>query len=99
MRKNLFSVWVEDRKGILPYSEMAWALNVKPTPNFKPGKVKDPSDLLKPGDVVQVRVKEQAKKDQPPILSLEQDPVVQGALLCIDPKTGHVRGHGRRTRL
>jgi penicillin-binding protein 1A len=89
--KKSFSAWVEDRKGILPYSEMAWALNVKPTPNFRPGKVKDPSDLLKPGDVVQVKVKDAAKKDQPPILSLDQDPVVQGALLCIDPKTGHVK--------
>ena len=82
---------MEDRKGMLPYTEMSWALNAKPTPNYKPGKVKDASDLLKPGDVVQVRVKEQAKKDQLPILSLEQDPIVQGALLCVDPKTGHVK--------
>ncbi len=65
--RKSFSAWVEDRKGFLPYSEMAWALNVKPTPNFRPGKVKDPSDLLKPGDVVQVRVKDTAKKDHPPI--------------------------------
>ncbi|OGP92924.1 MAG: hypothetical protein A2156_10220 [Deltaproteobacteria bacterium RBG_16_48_10] len=89
--KKSFAVWVEDRKGILPYSEMVWGLNVKPTSNFKPGKVKGPSDLLKPGDAVQVRVKQPAKKDQPPILSLEQDPLVQGALLCIDPRTGYVR--------
>ncbi len=89
--KKSYVIWVEDRKGILPYSEMAWALHVKPTSNFKPGKVKDPSDLLQPGDVVQVRVKEAAKKDQPPIFTLEQDPQVQGALLCIDPKTGYVK--------
>ncbi len=89
--KKSFSAWVEDRRGVLPYSEMAWALTIKPTPTFNPGKVKDPSDLLKPGDVVEVRAREPAQKDQPPILSLEQDPVVQGALLCIDPKTGHVK--------
>ena len=89
--KRFFTVWVEDRKGILPFSEAAWALHVKPTPHFKPQKVKDPSDLLKIGDVVQVRVKESPKKGQPLILILDQEPVAQGALLCIDPKTGYVK--------
>ncbi len=89
--KNFFTVWVEDRKGILPFSEAAWALHIKPTAHFKPQKMKDPSDLLKIGDVVQVRVKESPKRDQPLVLTLDQEPLVQGALLCIDPKTGYVR--------
>jgi penicillin-binding protein 1A len=89
--KKSYGIWVENRKGVLPYSGMAWALNVKPTPTFKPGKVKDPSALLQPGDVVQVKVMEIAKKDQPPTFTLEQDPQVQGALLCIDPRTGYVK--------
>ena len=89
--KKFYVIWVEDRKGILPYAEMEWALHVKPSPNFKPGKVKDPSELLQPGDMIQVRVKEAVKKDQPPVFTLEQDPQVQGALLCIDPKTGYVK--------
>jgi penicillin-binding protein 1A len=89
--KKSYVIWVEDRKGILPYAEMAWALHVKPASNFKPGKVKDPSELLQPGDMVQVRAKEAVKKDQPPVFTLEQDPQVQAALLCIDPKTGYVK--------
>jgi penicillin-binding protein 1A len=89
--KKLYTIWVEDRKGILPFSEMSWALTVKPTPSYKPQKVKTPGDLLKPGDVVYVRVKESPKKDQPPLFVLDQDPLVQGALLCLDPKTGYVR--------
>ncbi|MGB9629894.1 MAG: penicillin-binding transpeptidase domain-containing protein, partial [Thermodesulfobacteriota bacterium] len=89
--KKCYNVWVEDRKAILPYSEMIWALKIKPTPNFNPEKVKTPGDLLKTGDVVLVRVKGVGKKDQPPILTLEQEPLVQGALLCIDPKTGYVK--------
>jgi penicillin-binding protein 1A len=88
-KKKFFSVWVEDRKGTLPFSGMAWALRIKPTPNFKPAKVKSPADLLKVGDAIYVRVKEAPKKDQPPMLSLDQDPLVQGALLCLDPTTGH----------
>ncbi len=89
--KKFYSVWVEDRKGILFFSEMSWALNIKPTPNYKPPKVKTPGDLLNTGDVIHVRVKEALKKDQPIALTLEQEPLVQGALLCLDPKTGHVR--------
>jgi len=90
--KKYFTVWLEDRKAILPYSESAWALQVKPTATYRPERVKHPGDLLNPGDVVHVRVKElPAKKDQPPILSLEQEPLIQGALLCLDPKNGYVK--------
>lgn len=88
---KLYTIWVEDRKGILPFSEMSWALALKPTPTYKPQKVKTPGDLLNPGDVVYVRTKESPKKDQPVLFTLEQDPLVQGALLCLDPKTGYVR--------
>jgi penicillin-binding protein 1A len=89
--KKFYTVWVEGRKGTLPFSEMTWALHIKPGPPFKPQKVKGPSDLLKTGDVINVRVKELPKKDQPLSLSLEQEPLVQGALLCLDPKTGYVK--------
>src|SRR4030043_1027298 len=89
--KKFYTVWIEDRKGILPFSEMSWALKVKPTPNYRPQKVKTPGDLLQTGDVVHVRVKETPKKEQAPFLTLEQEPIVQSALICLDPKTGHVR--------
>ena len=89
--KKFYTVWAEDRKGMLPFSEMSWALTTKPTPSYKPQKVKTPGDLLNPGDVVYVRVKESLKKDQSPLFVLEQEPLVQGALLCLDPKTGYVR--------
>jgi penicillin-binding protein 1A len=89
--KKCYTVWVEDRRGILPFSELSWALNIKSTPTYKPQKVKTPGDLLNIGDVVQVRVKEPPKKDQPLVLTLEQEPLAQGALLCLGPKTGYVR--------
>jgi penicillin-binding protein 1A len=89
--KKHFTVWVEERKGILPFSEMTWAVHFKPMPHFKPQNVKGPADLLGPGDVVHVRLKEPIKRDQSLQLTLEQEPLVQGALLCLDPKTGHVK--------
>ena len=82
---------MEDRKGILSFSEVAWALHTKATPHFVPDKIKTPSDLLKTGDVVHVRVKESPKKDQPLLLTLEQEPLAQGALVCIDPRTGYIK--------
>ncbi len=87
--KGLYSIWVEDRKGVLPFSEMTWALNLK-IAGSKLGKVKSPSELLKPGDVVHVRIRE-LRKDQLPLFTLDQEPLVQGALLCMDPATGNVR--------
>jgi penicillin-binding protein 1A len=89
--KKSYTVWVEDRKGILPFSEMAWALNIKPSESYKPQKVKNPGDLLNAGDTIYVRIKESPQKGQPPLLTLEQEPLVQGALLCLDPKTGYVK--------
>ncbi len=89
--KKSYTVWIEDREGILPFSEMSWALRIMPTPNYNPQKAKTPGDLLNPGDVVQVRMKEPFRKDQVPVLSLEQEPLVQSALLCLDPKTGYIR--------
>jgi len=88
--KKFYNVWVEDRKGILPYPEMSWALSVKPSMSYKPQRVKTPGDLLNPGDVIHVRARE-VKKDLPLLLTLEQEPLAQGALLCLDPKTGYVR--------
>jgi penicillin-binding protein 1A len=50
-----------------------------------------PGDLLKPGDLVDVRV---LKVDEPTValaVSLEQMPQMDGAVLAIDNKTGQVR--------
>jgi penicillin-binding protein 1A len=89
--KKFYTVWVEDRRGILPFSEMTWALRIKPMPHYAPEKVKTPSDLLKVGDVVHVKVKELPKKDQPLLFTLEQEPLAQGALVCIDPQTRYIK--------
>ena len=38
-----------------------------------------------------MRVKELPKSDSVPVLALEQEPLVQGALICLEPKTGYVK--------
>ncbi len=47
------------------------------------------SDILKPGDIVNVRVKD--VRGTEPVFLLEQEPLVQGAIVAIEPATGYIR--------
>jgi penicillin-binding protein 1A len=47
------------------------------------------SDILKPGDVIRVQVKGMIGNE--PVFALEQDPIVQGAVVSIEPSTGYIR--------
>jgi penicillin-binding protein 1A len=51
---------------------------------------KDPAALLRPGDLVRVRVLS-SKIDDHAVFALEQEPKVEGALVALDPRTGAVR--------
>jgi penicillin-binding protein 1A len=50
-----------------------------------------PADLLKAGDVIEVGIQKADLEKRTAVFRLEQDPVVEGALLSLDPKTGAVR--------
>ncbi len=47
------------------------------------------STFLRPGDVIKVRLKERGVIR--PVFSLEQDPLVQGAVVAIETSTGYIR--------
>jgi penicillin-binding protein 1A len=98
-------VKVEDRgatvdlgnaRGEIPLSDVAWARKWNPTVmTAVPRKM---SAVLAEGDVVLVRVmpgkvppEKLAREKKPLLLSLEQNPKVQGALVAIDPATRGVR--------
>ncbi len=77
--------------GKLAFDDMAWArrrLKGKdPTKDY--AVAPNVKQLLKPGDVIEVAVK---KVDKDGVaFRLEQTPVVEGALVAIDPRTGAVR--------
>jgi penicillin-binding protein 1A len=75
----------------LPISGMKWARKVDPDVAYYHVKLKRPSQALKKGDIVLVRIE---KEDKPPFsweVTLEQIPKVQGALFCMDPATGEVK--------
>lgn len=62
----------------LPFSNLTWALNKKKH-----------ETLLKKGDIVSVKFLSISKKEI--LVSLEQDPLVEGALVSIDPNTGFIK--------
>jgi penicillin-binding protein 1A len=46
------------------------------------------STFLRPGDIIKVRFKERGVR---PVFALEQDPLVQGAVVAIEASTGYIR--------
>ncbi|MBI3815031.1 MAG: PBP1A family penicillin-binding protein [Nitrospinae bacterium] len=97
-----------DTKGVIHLQNMAWAHKYDPSVDaLSFGKIKNAKEVLKTGDIIDVRIlEEQGARGKPAPasskqggqgasggikLALEQEPLVQGALLCIDPSTGFVR--------
>jgi penicillin-binding protein 1A len=83
-------------RGVIPLSDVGWARRWNPTQaTAAPRKM---SAVLSVGDVVLVRVMPSrtpparlAREGKPLPLSLEQTPLVQGALVAVDPVTRGVR--------
>ena len=54
-------------------------------------QAKQLKSLIRPGDVIQVRVKTVDEEKKEVAAVLDQAPLVQGALLAVDPRTGQIR--------
>ena len=57
--------------------------------NFE-GRIKTPSKYLKTDDIILVKVLEADDAGQNLTLQLDLEPIVEGAMLSIDPRTGHI---------
>ncbi len=91
LAKDHVLVQIGAMTGRLAYEDFAWVTKrlkgKDPTKDAVP--VKNVKQLLTPGDVIEVAVK---KLDKDTIhLRLEQTPVVEGAMVAVDPKTGAIR--------
>ncbi len=81
--------------GLLPYSSVKWAIHPKRYDfcTWRP-RVGKPGRLFARGDVILVRLKSpcaSAESGECWEVSLEQEPRVQGALVCMENETGYVR--------
>ncbi|RLB14092.1 MAG: penicillin-binding protein, partial [Deltaproteobacteria bacterium] len=54
-------VQIEDKKGILPLSNMKWARMVDPEKAYFESKLQDPADVLTPGDIITVKIVKKSK--------------------------------------
>jgi penicillin-binding protein 1A len=84
-------VKIGDNYGVLPISGMEWARPFDPETAYYENKLKDPAEVLTPGDVISVRIVENTEDAPGLILSLEQQPRAQAALLCMEAKNGYVK--------
>lgn len=84
-------VKIGDHYGVLPISGMKWARPFDSETAYYETKLKDPAEALTPGDVIMVRIVKKAEDASGWVLSLEQEPRAQAALLCMEAKTGYVK--------
>lgn len=115
---GLVHVRFAESKGLIDLETMLWARKPNPEENYVSNDIKVPSEALKVGDVIKVKVvgetfsssrlneelakrkKAQGKKYVPPAdlpdfkqfarLELEQDPLVEGALISFGLNSKHV---------
>ncbi len=83
---------IDGKRGRIPWAEMKWARRELANDQFGPA-IKKPADVLAPGDVIfveAVKMGEDGKAYPENSYTLRQIPVVQGALVALDPHTGRV---------
>jgi len=89
------TVVASGQTGRIPPDGMAWAKKRLKGPDL----LKDvevhpdakPPDILQVGDVVKVKLRRLDPQSKTAVFSLEQDPVVEGALIALDPRTGAIK--------
>ena len=84
-------VRVGNFSGIIQLKTMTWARRPDPKVAYYESRVTSPSQVLKPGDVIQVKVINDIDQKEPYEFTLYQEPAAQAALLSIAAETGHVK--------
>lgn len=79
------------RAGVIQMAGMQWARPLDPVSGKAAGRLETPGQILKVNDLVQVRVEAAGQDAAPLTLALEQVPRVEGALLCLENRTGQVK--------
>lgn len=90
-KKKETLVRIGDQLGLLPLSDMEWARMVDVEKAYFETKLEDPAEVLAPGDIILVKIMKNLEDSPRWILSLEQTPHADAALICLDTKTGQVK--------
>jgi penicillin-binding protein 1A len=90
-RQKTVTVRMGKAVGRIELADMQWARKPDPEVAYYETKVKKPSQALQVGDVILVKIKEKVKEKDLWSLALEQEPITEAALLCIEAETGFVK--------
>jgi len=90
-KKKNVTVRLGNQLGVIDIKDMDWARKPDPEIAYHKEMIKRPGTALSTGDVILVSLKEKPEDTDLWHLALEQEPKVQGALLCIEAGTGHVK--------
>jgi penicillin-binding protein 1A len=90
-KKKETLVRIGDQLGLLPLSGMEWARMADVEKAYFETKLEDPAAVLAPGDIILVKIMKDLEGSPRWILSLEQTPQADAALICLDTKTGQVK--------
>jgi penicillin-binding protein 1A len=85
------AVRIGSEQGHFPLESMKWARKPNPEVAHYNVRVRKVSEVLKVGDVILVRVKGQLQDSERWDVALEQTPIAEGALLCMEAETGYVK--------
>ena len=88
---GLTRVRVGDFTGVIKLETMTWARKPDPEIAYYETEIKNPSQVFKPGDIIEVKLLNDIIKESEIEFFLEQEPVAQSALLSIEAETGHVK--------
>ncbi len=89
--KGLTRIRVGDFQGIIRLADIVWARKPDPEKTSNEARVRNPSQVFRTGDVIQVRLIGDTGDNTDPEFSLYQEPVAEAALLSIEAETGHVK--------
>lgn len=84
------TVAVKATRGGLPRDGFSWVRVADLERDFLNRRPLAPLQIFQRGDVIRVRVTQVETKGKAPLLALEQEPLVQGALLAMEVGSGHV---------
>jgi penicillin-binding protein 1A len=90
-RNKKTEVRVGNFSGIIRLETMTWARRPNSKTAYYESKISAPSQVLKPGDIIQVQVASVPQDKDAYEFTLFQEPVAQAALLSIEAETGHVK--------
>jgi len=88
---SLTTVRVGDFTGVIKLETMTWARKPDLEIAYYETKITKPSQVFKPGDIIEVKLLNDIVEEKDLEFSLEQEPIVQSALLSIETETGHVK--------